>query len=141
MNIYTKIGIMACGVAVVSSAATAFAISKLNNNGSSSLFMAPEATEMRAGGLYTVSNLASTPPTDFTHAAESTINGVVSIKSYATPKGYYGQQGGGNYNYIDPFEFFFGSPRQQTPRQQSPRSGNGAGAEQQRGLGLSLIHI
>lgn len=105
MNIYTKIGIMACGVAVVSSAATAFAISKLNNNGSSSLFMAPEATEMRAGGLYTVSNLASTPPTDFTHAAESTINGVVSIKSYATPKGYYGQQGEGTTTTSTPSSF------------------------------------
>ena len=40
---------------------------------------------------------------DFTRAAESTINSVVSIKSFATPRQqqYYG-------NDFDPFEFFFG---------------------------------
>ena len=40
---------------------------------------------------------------DFTKAAESTINSVVSIKSYATPRQqqFYG-------NDFDPFEFFFG---------------------------------
>lgn len=136
MSIYTKIGFLACGVAIVSSAATAFAIGKINDSDKGNL-SAVETGDMRAGGLYKVSNLASTPPTDFTHAAESTINGVVSIKSYATPKGYYGQgqQGGGNY--IDPFEFFFGTPRQTPRRQQSPRSEESP--EQQRGLGSGVI--
>lgn len=136
MSIYTKIGLMACGVAIVSSAATAFAIGKISNNSNDRPFELEEP-QMRAGGLYKVSNLASTPPTDFTHAAESTINGVVSIKSYATPKGYYsqGQQGGGNY--IDPFEFFFGTPRQTPRRQQNPRGEESP--EQQRGLGSGVI--
>lgn len=135
MSIYTKIGLMACGVAIVSSAATAFAISKINGNDNGPVFSA-DSRGGQTGRLFTVSELASTPPTDFTHAAESTINGVVSIKSYATPKGYYsqGQQGG---NYIDPFEFFFGTPRQQ-PRRQQPQRGEDT-PEQQRGLGSGVI--
>lgn len=58
--------------------------------------------------------------TDFTVAAENTINSVVSIKSYASVR----QQYQGN-RYFDPFEFFFGpgygnnTPRRQ---QQEPQS-------------------
>ena len=72
---------------------------------------------------------------DFTDAAESTINGVVSIKSYASPRV---QQYGGSaspFDFSDPLlEYFFGGrPRQQSPRQQqSPR-------EQQLGLGSGVI--
>ena len=57
--------------------------------------------------------------TDFTVAAENTINCVVSIKSYASAR----QQYQGN-RYFDPFEFFFGpgygnnTPRRQQPQQQ-----------------------
>ena len=54
-------------------------------------------------------------PTDFTKAAESTINGVVSIKCYATPRSY-GYGGGGYDPFSDPFfEYFFGQRRQQRP--------------------------
>ena len=45
--------------------------------------------------LFTCTIMAQRP-TDFTKAAESTINGVVSIKCYATPRGY----GYGNYDFI-----------------------------------------
>lgn len=83
-------------------------------------------------GLYTVSQRV-TPPTDFTQAAESTINGVVSIKSYATPRGY--QYGNGN-SFSDPFfDFFFGNPyrrRQQQPQQQEKE-------QQPMGLGSGVI--
>lgn len=61
---------------------------------------------------------------DFTAAAESTINSVVSIKSFATPRQqqYYGSD-------FDPFEFFFGpgfggqggSQRRQQQQQQQQR--------------------
>lgn len=57
---------------------------------------------------------------DFTKAAESTINSVVSIKSFATPR--QSQFYGGDF--IDPFEFFFGpgfgggQQRKQQPQQQ-----------------------
>ena len=69
---------------------------------------------------------------DFTRAAESTINGVVSIKSYATPRASQYQQQQGGY---DPFlDFFFGTPRgRQQPQQQQPRR------EQQLGLGSGVI--
>lgn len=90
------------------------------------------------GALYTVSN-SVTPPTDFTHAAESTINGVVSIKNYVSSRGYRngGNRGGG---YMDPFEFFFGSPfGGQSPRQQTPRQDDGQKSEQQQGLGSGVI--
>ncbi len=61
---------------------------------------------------------------DFTNAAEQTVNGVVSVKSYATPhqpqrRAY----GGGDEYFNDPLlEFFFGSPRRQAPQQQQPQS-------------------
>lgn len=53
---------------------------------------------------------------DFTRAAEATVNGVVSIKSYAKPR-----QSSYGFNPFenDPFfEYFFGGPRQQQRRQQ-----------------------
>lgn len=77
------------------------------------------------------SSRGSNAPTDFTEAAESAVNGVVSIKSYSTarPRQSYGGFSG------DPFfDFFFGSPRQQQPRQQQ-----GEGQEQPRGLGSGVI--
>ncbi len=71
-------------------------------------------------------------PASFTTAAEQTINGVVSIKSYATPRGYGNQSG---QQYYDPFfEFFFGpgQGRRQQPQQQQPQ-------QQQSGLGSGVI--
>ncbi|MDE6206989.1 MAG: Do family serine endopeptidase [Muribaculaceae bacterium] len=64
---------------------------------------------------------------DFVQAAESTVNGVVSVKSFATPQAQ-PQRG-----YSDPFfEYFFGAPRQpQQPREQ-PR-------QRQLGLGSGVI--
>ncbi len=52
---------------------------------------------------------------DFINAAESTVNGVVSVKSFATPSrrrsyGSYGSQGGMD-PFDDPFfQYFFGVP-------------------------------
>lgn len=71
---------------------------------------------------------------DFTKAAESTINGVVSIKSYATPRQaqqQYQQYQQGGYDPL--FDFFFGTPQRRQPQQrQVPR-------EQQLGLGSGVI--
>jgi len=69
---------------------------------------------------------------DFIKASEQTVNGVVSVKSYATPQ--VRQQNYGN-QYSDPLlEFFFGQPqRRQAPQgRQSPR-------QQQSGLGSGVI--
>lgn len=70
---------------------------------------------------------------DFTKAAESTINGVVSIKSYATPRQTQTYQSQGGY---DPFfDFFFGSPQRRQQPQQRPQ----APKEQALGLGSGVI--
>ena len=71
---------------------------------------------------------------DFTTAAESTINSVVSIKSYATPR----QQQFYGGDFVDPFEFFFGPgfgggqgqrrQQQQQPQQKSEPQPKGSGS-------------
>lgn len=74
---------------------------------------------------------------DFTNAAEQTVNGVVSVKSYATPH----QQARQNYGqdmFSDPFfEFFFGSPRRQAPQPQQQQPDEAQ--PRQIGLGSGVI--
>lgn len=79
---------------------------------------------------------------DFIDAAESTVNGVVSVKSYATPSrrssyGNYGSQGGFD-PFDDPFfQYFFGtpsSPRDRRQQQEEPEP-----KQQQTGLGSGVI--
>lgn len=81
---------------------------------------------------------ASTPAfeTDFTVAAEKTVNAVVCIKSFTTrQQSPYGNSGG-----MDPFggmfDFFFGTPQQ--PRQQQPRQQRNSEPVQS-GLGSGVI--
>ena len=77
-------------------------------------------------------SMVAQQPTDFTKAAESTINGVVSIKCYATPRSY-GYGGGGYDPFSDPFfEYFFGQRRQQKQQPKQPE-------QQQTGLGSGVI--
>lgn len=137
MKIYGKIALMACGVAVLSSAVTVMAMRSASGVAGKligdSIIASPTAGQ--SGQLYTVSQRPM-PDTDFTKAAESTINGVVSIKSYATPRGYGYGSGSGSDMFSDPFfEFFFGpgnGGRRQQPRQQEPQ-------QQQLGLGSGVI--
>lgn len=69
---------------------------------------------------------------DFIKASEQTVNGVVSVKSYATPQ--VRQQNYGN-QYSDPLlEFFFGQPQ----RRQAPQ-GRQRPQQQQSGLGSGVI--
>lgn len=136
MKVYTKTALLAFGVAVCSSAMT-LALDRFSSASEFSISSdnsIAQAEGAKRSGFLTVSN-SVTPPTDFTHAAESTINGVVSIKSYATPRGY---NGGGGGSYSNPlYEFFFGAPQQRQPQQ--PRQRDNSGAEQQRGLGSGVI--
>lgn len=87
---------------------------------------------------------------DFIRASEQTVNGVVSVKSFATPRAGR-QQAYGADPFSDPFfEFFFGGPGRQRVPQQQPEQPK----QRQIGLGsgvivsadgyivtLSLIHI
>ncbi len=69
---------------------------------------------------------------DFIHAAESTVNGVVSVKSYATPR-VAKQRGSYSDFFNDPlFEYFFG-PQQPRQRREQPTE------PQQIGLGSGVI--
>ena len=70
---------------------------------------------------------------DFTRAAESTVNGVVSVKSFATPQ--VNNRYRGSDFFSDPFEFFFGQPS--SPRQ--PRKQQEKPSQRQIGLGSGVI--
>lgn len=130
MKITGKITLLALGAAIVGSVATTFAINAISSNQKDATANT-DGLQSTNGRLYTVANGTPSMPSDFTHAAESTINGVVSIKSYATPRSYGNSAG----RYADPlYEFFFGTPRGNAmPRQDQPK------AEQQRGLGSGVI--
>ncbi|MDE6164851.1 MAG: Do family serine endopeptidase [Muribaculaceae bacterium] len=118
-----------CAVAVASSLTTAYVMRATSVAEGDDLYYSSQEGSGNGGNFYTVGSV-TTPATDFTSAAESTVNGVVSIKSYATPQGRGGMQGGD----FDPFyEFFFGTPRQQPRRQQAPSQ------PQQMGLGSGVI--
>lgn len=92
---------------------------------------------MWANNEYSFVRTAATPTfqTDFTQAAEKTINSVVCIKSYVSrvQQQYYDPFGG----MMDPFEFFFGTPqqRQQPKKQQKQKKGE----PEQSGLGSGVI--
>ena len=68
---------------------------------------------------------------DFIRTAEATVNGVVSVKSYATPR----RGNGADIYGGDIFDFFFGNPRQ---RRQVPREPEKP-SQQQLGLGSGVI--
>ncbi len=73
--------------------------------------------------------------TDFTVAAEKTVNAVVCIKSYSNrQQNQYGN--GGGYDPFGMFDFFFGQPQQ--PRQQ-PRQQQKKNEPVQNGLGSGVI--
>lgn len=73
--------------------------------------------------------------TDFTEAAEKTVNAVVCIKSYVTRPQYYNN----SYDPFDMFEFFFGPQ----PKQRGQERNNGRGSKKsepvQSGLGSGVI--
>lgn len=140
---------LSAGIAIAGSAMTVFA---LNSFSAASLLPSlslpsktPTADAGAQAGYYrtaaAVSNAAAAN-TDFTKAAESTVNGVVSIKSFATPRGGFSNRYGGYDPFGDDlFEFFFGPQggrRQQPRRQQQPESDEES-AQQQLGLGSGVI--
>ena len=132
----TKFGLLLLGASVIGSATTLFATSALSD-GNGLAFSSNNASANTAQQDNNFIRTASRMPaveTDFTKAAENTINSVVSIKSFATPKRQQRSRG------FDPFEFFFGpgsgfgsSPRQQQEEKDSEQS------MQPLGLGSGVI--
>ena len=70
----------------------------------------------------------------FVEVAEATVNGVVSVKSYATPRQAY-SNGDGMGFFDDPFfQYFFGQPQRRQQPQKEPEQ-----QQQQLGLGSGVI--
>lgn len=118
-------------VAIGGSTATVFALNTAAMAGITpaafSLPSANETDENAENGYYRVAQSSTLP--DFTTAAESTVNGVVSIKSFATP-------GSSSFNPFDDdiFEFFFGPQQRRRPNRQSEPE-----EQRQTGLGSGVI--
>jgi len=133
MRKFGKLALLVCGVSVITSATTVMAINSTDHaTNHTTDTTTPDKNNHQEGAVYTISQRA-TPPTDFTSAAESTVNGVVSIKSFASAKSQYQ---GGNEMFSDPFfDFFFGpQPRQQRPQRQQRQP-----EQRQMGLGSGVI--
>lgn len=73
--------------------------------------------------------------TDFTKAAEQTVNAVVCIKSFTTRQQQQNPYGGGGYDPFGMFDFFFGQPQQRQQPRQQPRNSEPV----QSGLGSGVI--
>lgn len=135
MNNFTKTLLTACGVAVASSVITvgAFKASDSGLSRQADTDLSDNGRTDANGRFLTVAQSAALE-TDFTAAAESTINGVVSIKSYVTLRQRATRQ---STPFDDPFfEFFFGTPRRQ---QQQPQQQPKQPKEQPMGLGSGVI--
>lgn len=106
-----------------------------------SVLMSASALSLSAAAVPAGSSVISQE--DFTGAAESTVNGVVSVKSYATPRSARGISPFGSSDDLfssDPFfEFFFGQPRQQTPRNRRQPQQQTEPKQRQIGLGSGVI--
>jgi len=120
MNKNSKLAILLVGASIVGSAATLMATTALKSAGvGGDEYIPSKETTVDKNGFVSASMHADLSK-DFTSVAESTINSVVSIKSFATQR----QQQ--MMDYWDPFEFFFGpgngQRRQQRQQQQQKKS-------------------
>ena len=127
MNNIVKTSLVAGTVAVLCSVSTFCLLGTTNS-------LESEYPLFTEGGNY-VQNVKQSPEeaaVDFVSAAESTVNGVVSIKQYATARQ-------NSYSFSSPFDdplfeyFFGGQPRQQQRRQQAEPE------QRQTGLGSGVI--
>ena len=104
MNKNLKLAIMLVAASIMGSGVTMMATSELQKKGViTDTYLPNKESKNSSDGLVQTASRAVDLSRDFTDVAESTINCVVSIKSYATPQQNYYQGG-----FIDPFEFFFG---------------------------------
>ena len=141
-----KLAILLAGASIIGSASTLFA-SQVMSQGkviNDSYIPAQESVATSQSAL--VNTAAARPASasypDLTAAAETSLNSVVSIKSFVTPKQQQYYQGGNDW--FDPFEFFFGPGfdgngtsrrRQQQQQQQQQKDAE----PQAKGLGSGVI--
>ncbi len=124
-----KLALLMVAASVMGSATTLLATSGVEKIRDIYIQSSSDTAQVKDDGLVKTSTRSASSSgrygnaLDFTKAAESTINSVVSIKSFATPRQqqYYGGD-------FDPFEFFFGPGfggqgglRRQQPQQQQPQ--------------------
>ena len=139
MNKNLKLAIMLVVASIMGSAVTMMATSELQKKGvitDTYVLTKENKTSDADNGFVRTSTHPVDFSRDFTDVAESTINCVVSIKSFATPQNMY--QG----DFFDPFEWFFGPGfgggngqrgRQQQQQQQKKSE------PQPRGMGSGVI--
>ena len=123
-----KFALLLLGASVLGSAATVIATSAFDNDTAGTFDN--EITyqnNIDTNGHFIRTAASSALATDFTVAAEKSVNAVVCIKSYATPRSTRQQ-------YIDPFEFFFGPGYGRGQRQQQENA-----TPQPLGLGSGVI--
>ena len=128
-----KLAIMLVAASMMGSAATMMATSELQKKGviTDTYVLNKESNAAANDGFVKTSTRTVDMSRDFTDVAESTINCVVSIKSYATPQQSMYQGG-----FIDPFEFFFGPGYGQGQRKQQQQQKS---EPQPRGMGSGVI--
>lgn len=137
MNKTSKMALLIFGASVFGSATTILAtsaIKKAETFSDNYIAQADQYQQQNNNGFIRTAARVPAVETDFTVAAEKSINAVVSVKPYATPKV---QQQSSNGFFMDPFEFFFGpnnggSQRRQQQQQQDLKP-------QQLGLGSGVI--
>lgn len=135
----TKMAVMLIGASIVGSASTIFATTALSKSGIIKDEYIPTQEASKSDNFVKTAVRQSSFDTDFTKAAESTINSVVSIKSFSTPKQQQQIfQGGGDF--FDPFEFFFGPGNGSSQRRQQQQQPKQQKSEPQpTGLGSGVI--
>lgn len=138
-----KIALMMVAASVLGSATTLLATSGVEKIRDIYIQSKENTTEVKDDGIVKTSTRVTpvqgrySNALDFTRAAESTINSVVSIKSFVTPRQqqFYG-------NDFDPFEFFFGpgfGNQGSSQRRQQQQPSQQKSEPQQKGMGSGVI--
>ncbi len=138
-----KIALMMVAASVLGSATTLLATSGVEKIRDIYIQSKENTTEVKDDGIVKTSTRVTpvqgrySNALDFTRAAESTINSVVSIKSFVTPRQqqFYG-------NDFDPFEFFFGpgfGNQGGSQRRQQQQPSQQKSEPQQKGMGSGVI--
>ena len=131
-----KLVAMLIAASILGSAATMMATSALQKKGviTDTYVLNKESQPVSNDGFVKTSTRTVDMSRDFTDVAESTINTVVSIKSFATP-----QQSMYGGDFFDPFEFFFGPGYGNGQRGRKQQQQQQKSEPQPRGMGSGVI--